>query len=258
VLAELNELREDNARLRMESTRPPALADIPASLQTAVDAGIRGRSDDVVDDAVSLLAEAHRQRSVVRGTLEQLRAACEQLEQQLELGVGPMELERRRADRNATPELTGPAPDERADRAVELAMQFARALRQDPEDAHRLLERTMRAGGVADLAVALAAMVDPTQDPQALLAWTDDYAVCSDEDDGAGTSPHPHGTVGRWIDGCRGRACVLAADRDNRSLQASDSDDHPVVDAAPRSLSIAYPDEPEQRVATGGPLRRVP
>jgi hypothetical protein len=256
LLAELNELREDNARLRIEATRPPALTDVAAGLHCA--AGVDEHSDDVVDEAVTLLAEAQRQRSVVRGTLEALRAACEQLEQQLELGVGSMELERRRTDRRAIPELAGPAPDERADRAVDLAMQFARALRQNPTGAHRLLERTMRAGGVADLAVALAAMVDPTQDPETLLAWTDDYAVCSEAEDHAGSSPHAHGTVERWLDGCRGRACVLAADRDDRALQAGASGEHPVVDAAPRSLSIAYPDEPERQMASVEPLRRVP
>lgn len=237
LLGELNELREDNARLRMEATRPPALSDAVAQLTrvTPVEA------DDAVDEAQRLLAEAQRHRSTVRATLEQLRAACLILERQLDLGVGSMDLERRTAPRHDPPPAAlTQDPDARGDRAVELAMQFARELRRDPASAQKLLERVMRSGEAFDLAIALGALVDVTHDPETLLAWTDPLATCAAELDGSDGSPHPHGSPERHRDGCRGRACVLAAQR-----------------AGQRPLSIAYPDEPTSTSVAFGARRQL-
>jgi hypothetical protein len=117
VTQELEELREENARLRMDATRPRSLRiagdDLLATADAVVDwteAGKDARQEtapDELDEAWHRLAEARLLRTAVASALSELQVACEQLLSRLELGVGSMEIDRR--SRSQTP----PPPNRR-------------------------------------------------------------------------------------------------------------------------------------------------
>jgi regulator of replication initiation timing len=104
VTQELEELREENARLRMDATRPRSLHRAADGLLAVADTVVQRSSADVerqdadqdeLDDAWHRLAEARQLRTAVASALSELQVACEQLLSRLELGVGSMEIDRR-------------------------------------------------------------------------------------------------------------------------------------------------------------------
>jgi len=111
VTEELEELREENARLRMDATRLRSLRSAGDDLMTVADAVVAWSSSDVgareetaqdeLDDAYQRLAEARLLRTAVASALSELQVACEQLLSKLELGVGSMEIDRRALTRVA-------------------------------------------------------------------------------------------------------------------------------------------------------------
>ena len=101
---ELEELREEHARLRMDATRPRSLHRAADGLLAVADTVVQRSSADVerqdadqdeLDDAWHRLAEARQLRTAVASALSELQVACEQLLSRLELGVGSMEIDRR-------------------------------------------------------------------------------------------------------------------------------------------------------------------
>ncbi|MGD0442233.1 MAG: hypothetical protein ABSB52_16610 [Acidimicrobiales bacterium] len=113
VTQELEELREENARLRMDATRPRSLRNAGEDLAAVADAVVEwsafepgGRQEpdqDELDDAWHRLAEARLLRTAVASALSELQVACEQLLSRLELGVGSMEIDRRARTQVAPP-----------------------------------------------------------------------------------------------------------------------------------------------------------
>jgi F0F1-type ATP synthase membrane subunit b/b' len=110
VTQELEELREENARLRIDATRPRSLRSVGSDLQTMAGA-VLGSSgggevngdaeiEDDLDDAWHRLAEARLLRATVASALAELQVVCEQLLSRLELEVGTMEIDRRASERD--------------------------------------------------------------------------------------------------------------------------------------------------------------
>jgi len=109
---ELEELREENARLRMDATRPQSLRKAGDDLLAVADAFVvrsvpakgdyDGRDQDELDDAWQRLAEVRQLRAAVSFALSELQAACAQLLSKLELGVGSMEIDRRSRGRTTS------------------------------------------------------------------------------------------------------------------------------------------------------------
>lgn len=106
---ELEELREENARLRMDATRARSLhrvvEDMRLSTQAVVSLGGSTRAngetaaEDELDEAWGQVAQARLLQATVTAALRDLQVACTQLLRRLELGLGPMEVDRRSTER---------------------------------------------------------------------------------------------------------------------------------------------------------------
>jgi hypothetical protein len=110
VLREVDELRGENARLRMDATRPASLqdartrlAEIAGRYKTMEVSTIHGTQPDRMDEAWHLMAEAQQVRSSLMSVLSDLALACGHLSRQMALDGGPMEIDRRLGSRRAEP-----------------------------------------------------------------------------------------------------------------------------------------------------------
>jgi regulator of replication initiation timing len=110
VTREVEELREENARLRMDATRPRSLRKVGAEMQVMTDAVFDWATsderngdetiEDELDDAWHRLAEARLLRATVASALAELHVVCGQTLSRLELDVGSMEIDRRASERS--------------------------------------------------------------------------------------------------------------------------------------------------------------
>ena len=110
VTREVEELREENARLRMDATRPRSLRKVGAEMQVMTDAVFDWATsderngdetiEDELDDAWHRLAEARLLRATVASALAELQVVCGQTLSRLELDVGSMEIDRRASERS--------------------------------------------------------------------------------------------------------------------------------------------------------------
>ncbi len=100
---EIDRLRQENMRLRLERQRPTSVAAVVAELRARTEAlGVEGGSDE----AEHIRAEVESARRAVLDALESLIVAAEQTKRQLTLASSPMEIDRRVTDRRgagATP-----------------------------------------------------------------------------------------------------------------------------------------------------------
>lgn len=107
LMQQLEELREENERLRVDATRPRSPAELSGRLAElaaaagsgAPDVASLDAADERLDQAWYLYAEAQRMRLAVIDVLNELQVACGQLERQLRLDAGPMEIDRRVVER---------------------------------------------------------------------------------------------------------------------------------------------------------------
>lgn len=106
LLQQVEELRDENARLRMDATRPASLqdartrfAEIAGRYKTVELGAIHGSQQDRLDKAWHLMAEAQQVRSSLMSVLADLALACGQLSRQMAIDGGPMEIDRRVSER---------------------------------------------------------------------------------------------------------------------------------------------------------------
>jgi hypothetical protein len=141
LLREVEELRGENARLRMDATRPASMQDARARLaeiagryKTVGEGAIHGTKQDRLDEAWHLMAEAQRVRSSLMSVLSDLAAACGQLSRQMAIDGGSMEIDRRITERRspAAELASGAAGRDRVEEAIGQSLEIVAAV-TDPE-----------------------------------------------------------------------------------------------------------------------------
>jgi hypothetical protein len=121
LLRQVEELRGENARLRMDATRPASLqdartrlAEIAGRYKTVANGAIHGTQQDRLDEAWHLIAEAQQVRSSLLSVLADLALACGQLSRKIEIDGGPMEIDRRITERRQPAAELAPTAQGRA------------------------------------------------------------------------------------------------------------------------------------------------
>ena len=98
---ELDVLRAENARLRVERQTPASLGAVGDRTRALLSAVSELDGEDRADAEASVLANAAMIRSSVLAVCEELQTTFAQLQRRLQTGVPPAELDRRIGDRRA-------------------------------------------------------------------------------------------------------------------------------------------------------------
>jgi hypothetical protein len=101
---EVDRLKQENMRLRLQTQRPLSmgkLADEFAELTRSLDVPVESDPSDTVDAAYHVLSSAEATRRAVLGVLESMCTAAAQLRRQLESDLPSSEIDRRVQDRRS-------------------------------------------------------------------------------------------------------------------------------------------------------------
>jgi hypothetical protein len=105
LVTEIERLRQDNVRLRMERQRPVNVTAVVEELRSRA----RAIGEDAADEAHHALAQVESTRRALIDALDGLTAAVTQIRRQVVTGASAMEIDRRSSDRSRS--SSGQSPE---------------------------------------------------------------------------------------------------------------------------------------------------